>query len=38
MTELRIAIADEDLSLEKTKENTFDLLDSLRLAIVFIIV
>jgi hypothetical protein len=32
MTELRIATSDEDLSLEKSKEYTFDLLDSLRLA------
>jgi hypothetical protein len=36
MTELRIATANEDMSLEKDKANTFDLLDSFRLAMVFI--
>jgi uncharacterized protein (UPF0276 family) len=36
ITEMRIATADEHLSLEKTKEQTYDLLDSFRLAICFI--
>jgi uncharacterized protein (UPF0276 family) len=33
ITEMRIATADEHLSLEKTKEQTYDLLDSFRLAV-----
>jgi hypothetical protein len=33
---MRIATADEHLSLEKTKEQTYDLLDSFRLAVCFI--
>jgi hypothetical protein len=32
LTELRIATADEDLSLEKSAQYTMDLLDSLRLS------
>jgi hypothetical protein len=36
MTELRIATSDEDMALEKDQTNTFDLLDSLRLAMCFI--
>jgi hypothetical protein len=36
ITEMRIATADEHLSLEKTKEQTYDLLDSFRLAVCFI--
>jgi hypothetical protein len=36
VTEMRIATADEHLSLEKTKEQTYDLLDSFRLAVCFI--
>jgi hypothetical protein len=37
MTELRIATSDEDMALEKKDQtNTFDLLDSLRLATCFV--
>jgi hypothetical protein len=36
LTELRIATANEDMTLEKDQTNTMDLLDSLRLACVFI--
>ena len=36
LTELRIATANEDISLEKDKTNTFDLLDSFRLAMYFV--
>jgi hypothetical protein len=36
MTELRIATSDEDLSLEKSRVNAFDLLGLLRLAMVII--
>jgi hypothetical protein len=35
LTELRIATANEDMSLEKDKSNSFDLLDSFRLAVSF---
>jgi hypothetical protein len=36
MTELRIAQSDEDMALEKDQTNTFDLLDSFRLAMCLI--
>jgi hypothetical protein len=36
VTELRIATANEDMSLEKDQANTMDLLDSLRLAMCMI--
>ena len=36
LTELRIATANEDMSLEKDKSNSFDLLDSFRLAVSFV--
>jgi hypothetical protein len=36
LTELRIATSDEDMALEKDQTNTFDLLDSFRLAMYFI--
>jgi hypothetical protein len=36
LTELRIATADEEMSLQKDQANTMDLLDSLRLAMCMI--
>jgi hypothetical protein len=36
LTELRIATANEDMTLQKDQTNTFDLLNSLRLACMFI--
>jgi hypothetical protein len=37
LADLRTATANEEMLLEKTKESIYDLLDSLRLAMYFII-